>query len=394
MFRIEGKGGRLARAGAIHTPHGTILTPAFIPVGTKATVKALTPGEVRGLGAQAVLANTYHLYLQPGPNLVAESGGVATFMGWEGPTFTDSGGFQVFSLGVAFGKNISKFAAEEKEQLLEEKDDEETEHVKLARIAEEGVLFRSHIDGSEHFLSPERSMEIQHKLGADIIFAFDEFTRPTAGPSELRDSMERTHRWAKRCLDAHEKARTGQTLYGIVQGGRSKELREESARIIGSMPFGGFGVGGTFTKTDLTEALAWVNSLLPEDKPRHLLGIGEPEDLFIGVENGIDTFDCVAPTRMGRNGSLYTSAGKVNIQNAAFVSKLSPVEEECDCYTCQHFSAAYLAHLFRAKEMLAATLASVHNLRFLVRLVAEMREALLAGTFATLRRDFMTAYHG
>lgn len=392
MFKIEKRAGTLARAGVLTTPHGQIRTPAFIPVGTKATVKALSSEQVRALGAQAVLANTYHLYLQPGSELIAKSGGLSKFMHWEGPTFTDSGGFQVFSLGVAFGKNITKFASEEREHLEEEREDEASEHVKLAKVSEEGVFFRSHIDGSEHFLSPERSMEIQHQIGADILFAFDEFTKPNATAEALRASVERTHRWAKRCLDAHMAARTPQALYGIVQGGRSESLRKQSATELSAMEFDGYGIGGTFTKADLTDALSWVNSILSEEKPRHLLGIGEPEDLFIGVENGIDTFDCVAPTRMGRNGSLYTKKGKINIQNAKFAAELNPVEAECGCYTCTHFSAAYLAHLFRAKEMLAATLASIHNLYFIVTLVSDIRESLVRGGFDQFRSDFMGAY--
>jgi len=391
MFSIEKKGKGLARAGVIKTIHGDIQTPAFIPVGTKATVKALSPEQVKDLGAQAVLANTYHLYLEPGSPLVAKAGGLSKFMHWSGPTFTDSGGFQVFSLGVAFGKNISKFS--DTPQLEEEKEDEESEHVRLAKVTEEGVTFRSHIDGSNHELTPERSMEIQHELGADIMFAFDEFARPAAELSEHRAAMERTHRWAKRCLDAHTDAKN-QALYGIVQGGRSEELRKESARTLAKMEFDGFGIGGTFTKKDLVLTLDWINTELPEEKPRHLLGIGEPEDLFIGVENGIDTFDCVAPTRMGRNGSLYTKRGKINIQNSKYASLLEPIDEGCDCYTCSNFTSAYVAHLFRGKEMLAATLASIHNLHFVVTLVAAMRRGILEGTYQSLKDSFLGAYQG
>lgn len=397
-FKIEKKiPGALGRAGVLHTPHGPIATPAFIPVGTKATVKALTPEELTSLGAEAVLANTYHLYLQPGSSLIKDAGGVGKFMHWDGPTFTDSGGFQVFSLGVAFGKGISKFAPEKKEQILEEREDEETEHVKLAEVSEEGVAFRSHIDGSVHTFTPESSIEIQHDLGADIIFAFDEFTRPDAPLPEHRRATERTHRWAKRCLARHllfqAQSSKLQALFGIVQGGRSEELRRESARTLAGMDFEGFGIGGTFTKTDLVEALRWVSEILPEGKPRHLLGIGEPEDLFIGVENGMDTFDCVAPTRMGRNGSLYTKRGKINIGNAQFATRLEPIEKDCDCYTCAHFTAAYVAHLFRAKEMLAATLATIHNLRFIMRLMQEVRESIVKGAFHHYRDEFLRHYH-
>lgn len=397
-FQVEKKiPGALGRAGVLHTSHGLIGTPAFVPVGTKATVKAITPEQLKSVGAEAVLANTYHLYLQPGASLVKAHGGVGRFMRWDGPTFTDSGGFQVFSLGVAFGKGISKFAPEKKDQILEEREDEETEHVKLAEVSEEGVVFRSHIDGSVHTFTPESSIEIQHDLGADIIFAFDEFVRPDAPLPEHRRATERTHRWAKRSLDAHRSLTAlnsqPQALFGIVQGGRSEELRRESAQTLAGMAFDGFGIGGTFTKADLVEALQWVSEILPEGKPRHLLGIGEPEDLFIGVENGMDTFDCVAPTRMGRNGSLYTKTGKINIGNAQFATRLEPIEKDCDCYTCAHFSAAYVAHLFRAKEMLAATLATIHNLRFIMRLMQEMRKAIVKGTFHHYRDEFLRHYH-
>ena len=384
-FKIEKKiPGRLGRAGVINTPHGEIKTPAFVTVGTKATVKALTPEMVNNLGAQVVLSNTYHLYLQPGDELVAKAGGLHKFMNWSGPMMTDSGGFQVFSLGAAFGEGgVSKFALQNfaKQNLGgQAKEDPDREPIaKLAKIDEDGVTFKSHIDGSEHRFTPERSMQIQHNLGADIIFAFDECTSPSADYDYQKQAMERTHRWAERSFNEHKKLGGNQALFGIVQGGRHKDLREESARVIGGMDFDGFGIGGSFDKEDMGTAVGWVSAILPEDKPRHLLGIGEPEDILEGVKNGADTFDCVTPTRMARNGTLITKAGRLNILNAQYREDFTPIEEGCGCYTCQHYTRAYLAHLFRAKEMLAGTLASVHNLYFLINMTNEIREKIING---------------
>lgn len=383
--------GCLARAGVIHAPHGDIQTPAFIPVATKATVKSLSPEQVKALGAEAVLSNTYHLYLQPGHEVVKALGGLSRFMNWEGPTFTDSGGFQVFSLGAAFGKRQSK-VGKNKEIVSRNQDKKENlEEVvtRLAKVDDEGVTFRSHIDGSEHRFTPESSLEIQHALGADIIFAFDECPAPDASKEYQKEAMERTHRWATRSLDAHKKLGGDQLLFGIVQGGRYEDLRKESAKIIGSQHFDGFGIGGSFDKEDMGKAVRWVNEELPLDKPRHLLGIGDPKDLVEAVANGCDTFDCVAPTRQGRTGSLYTKAGRLNIRNAEFTRDFSPIEKGCDCYTCKNYTRAYLSHLFRAEEMFAATLASIHNLRFLVRLVEEMRVAILDGSFLSQKNDFL-----
>ncbi len=434
-FKIEKKiPGRLGRAGVITTPHGEIKTPAFVTVGTKATVKALTPEMVNSLGAQVVLSNTYHLYLQPGDELVAKAGGLHKFMNWDGPMMTDSGGFQVFSLGAAFGEGgVSKFAKEGVQKIdggekldFDEPGSPTSHSQKLAKIDEDGVTFKSHIDGSEHRFTPERSMQIQHNLGADIIFAFDECTSPSADYDYQKQAMERTHRWAERSLAEHQRllqeqeapsqkvlgsprdARPdifdrdflspslGQTfssgtsshpaLFGIVQGGRHQDLREESARVIGGMDFDGFGIGGSFDKEDMGTAVGWVSAILPEDKPRHLLGIGEPEDIIEGVKNGADTFDCVTPTRMARNGTLITKAGRLNILNAQYREDFTPIEEGCGCYTCSprpdggaRYTRAYLAHLFRAKEMLAGTLASVHNLYFLINLTNQIREKILKG---------------
>jgi queuine tRNA-ribosyltransferase len=408
-FQIEKKlAGKLGRAGVIETPHGSIETPAFVTVGTKATVKALTPEQVKDLGAEVVLANTYHLYLQPGDEIIRDAGGLRKFMNWNGPTMTDSGGFQAFSLGAAFGESVSKIAKTNKQTHLEvsppsgntptvylEARPPSKMGERLAKVTEDGVEFRSYIDGSTHFFTPERSIEIQHNIGADMIFAFDECTSPHASYEYQKEALERTHRWAKRSLDAHKKntdARVKQGLFGIVQGGRFEDLRKESAGTIGAMDFDGFGIGGSFDKEDMYAAVAWVNALLPEEKPRHLLGIGDPADLFGGIENGCDLFDCVAPTRIARNGSLYTASGKINIMNARFVRDFTPVDEGCDCYTCKNYTRAYLAHLFRAKEMFACTLASIHNLHFIVSLVKNIRQSILDGNFQEYREEFLRKY--
>jgi len=390
----------LARAGTIHTPHGDIQTPAFITVGTKATVKALTPEQVRdAVGAQAVLANTYHLYLEPGDEIVASHGGFTKMMGWHGPSFTDSGGFQVFSLGQALGHGVSKIATSEE---ISKRESEglalESVHEKLAVIDEEGVTFKSVVDGSTHRFTPERSMQIQHNLGADIFFAFDECTSPLAPVAYQREAMDRTHRWAIRSLDEHKRLgvshATGkqQALFGVVQGGAYEELRRESARTLGQMDFDGYGIGGSFTKDDMATAVRWVCEELPENKPRHLLGIGEPLDMLLAIENGIDTFDCVAPTRIGRNGTLYTYDGRINITNAKYKDDLTPMSDDASWYTHQ-FTKSYLSHLFRADEMLAGTLASIHNLKFLTKLVDDARQALCNGTFIEFKNTFINRYY-
>lgn len=382
------KGDMIGRVGTIHTPHGDIETPAFITVGTKATVKSLTPEQVSSLGAQSVLANTYHLYLAPGDELVRDSGGLGKFMHWDGPTFTDSGGFQVFSLGTAFGKGVGKVATGEVSQVNNDR-----QHEKLAQIDDDGVTFKSCLDGSTHRFTPERSIQIQHNIGADIIFAFDECTSPTDTLEYQRESLERTHEWAKRSLDEHEHLGGLQALYGVVQGGRFQDLREHSARTLGEMEFDGYGIGGSFTKNDIATAVRWVTNILPETKPRHLLGIGEPIDLFLGIENGIDTFDCVAPTRIARNGSLYTKGGRINITNAQFVSDFTAPDEGCACYTCTHYTRAYIAHLFHAKEMLAATLSSIHNLYFITKLVADIRQSMLDDNYQELKESTLKNYY-
>ncbi|MEK7558325.1 MAG: tRNA guanosine(34) transglycosylase Tgt [Patescibacteria group bacterium] len=396
-FEIKKKlDGTLARAGVMTTSHGIIETPAFVVVGTKATVKALTPEQVKDLGAEAVLANTYHLYLKPGSELVKKAGGLGKFMNWPGPTFTDSGGFQVFSLGAAFGKKVNKISSPETDyssilqntRIVKEAQEAVGE---LAKIDDGGVTFKSHIDGSEHRFTPESSIKIQEDLGADVIFAFDECTSPQASYEYQREAVDRTHRWAKRSLDAHKNK--NQAIFGVVQGGRYKDLREESAGVISEMGFDGFGIGGSFDKEDVYSVVGLVNSILPEDKPRHLLGIGEPADLFGGVENGADLFDCVAPTRIARNGTLYTRDGRINVLNARFMNDFSPVDGECGCYTCKNFTRTYIAHLFRAKEMFAATLASIHNLYFIVNLVKKIRQSILDENFFEFKERFLARYH-
>lgn len=398
----------LARAGIIHTPHGDIETPAFITVGTKATVKSLTVEQIQEyVGAQCVLANTYHLYLKPGDELVAKHGGFAKMMGWNGPTFTDSGGFQVFSLGQALGHGVGKIAtskeisaneAKSKSQVKREAKEENTTHEKLASIDDEGVTFKSIHDGGEHRFTPERSMQIQHNLGADMFFAFDECTSPLAPIEYQREAIDRTHAWAKRSLDEHKRlgvsSATGemQALFGVVQGGAYEDLRKESATILGSMDFDGYGIGGSFTKEDMGTAVRWVNEILPEGKPRHLLGIGEPMDILLGIENGIDTFDCVSPTRIARNGAIYTKDGRINLNNAEYKEDMSPLSDDVTWYT-NKYTKAYMSHLFKSDEMLAATLASIHNLKFLTTLCEDARQHVIAGTFHNFKNTFIQRYY-
>lgn len=402
-FEIEKKlDGTLGRAGKIHTPHGVIETPAFIVVGTKAAVRGLDVDTVKATGAQAVLANTYHLYMQPGEALVRKMGGVRGMMRWEGPTFTDSGGFQVFSLGAGYGKGVSKVLKDAPavpliaEKEIDDKDGKygDIPQPKLVEIDHDGAAFKSPFDGSIHFITPERSMEIQHSIAADIIFAFDECTSPSEPRSYQREALDRTHRWARRSLDYHRSQPISevQALFGVVQGGRYEDLRRESARVLGEMDFDGYGIGGSFDKDDLHTAVRWVNEELPEGKPRHLLGIGEPEDLFEGVENGCDTFDCVAPTRLGRHATVYTSRGKVHMTNARYVDDLRPIEEGCECHACRNYSRAYIAHLHRSREMLGPMLCSIHNVHFIVKLVADMRKAILDGSFKRFKEEFLTLY--
>lgn len=397
---IKRQFGTLGRAGVLHTPHGDIETPAFVVVGTKGTVKSLKTEDMDAyVGNQVALANTYHLYLQPGHEVVKEAGGLNTFMHWDKPTITDSGGFQVFSLGAAFGKGVTKFAKNATETSLPEEgpraerpraemnvySKKATEdHGKLCVIDDEGVTFTSHIDGSMHRFTAERSIEIQHAIGADIMIAFDECTSPTADYEYQKEAMDRTHRWAKRSILAHKQnyeALKKQGLYGVVQGGRHLDLRRESARVLSSMEFDGFGIGGSFSKEDLGESLKVVNEILPEDKPRHLLGIGEPDDIVQGVAMGCDTFDCVAPTRLARTGTIYANMGekhmKLNLFNTKYQRDFNKPDESCECYVCANYTRAYLAHLFRAGEMLGPHLASLHNLYYIVNFTKRLRESIL-----------------
>jgi queuine tRNA-ribosyltransferase len=349
-YDIIAKEGR-ARAGIFHTPHGDMQTPVFAPVGTQATVKTLTPEHLKELGASLVLSNTYHLYLRPGDELVAEMGGLHRFMQWPNPMLTDSGGYQVFSLA------------------------------QTRKIDDDGVTFKSHIDGSTHRFTPEKSIAIQENLGADIIMAFDECSDPN-DRAYSKIAMERTHRWAERSLKAH--IFPDQALFGIVQGGVDPELRAVSAAFISSMPFPGIAIGGLSvgeTKDEMHHTLDVVTPLLPENKPRYLMGVGTPEDLINGVARGIDIFDCVLPTRLARHNAAFSSEGRLNLMNAAFARDPRPIDESCDCYTCRTFTRAYIRHLIVAKELLAGTLISIHNLRALIRLMEEIRAAIANGTF-------------
>ena len=405
-FKIEKRlNNRLGRVGLITTPHGVIETPAFVTVGTKGTVKSLNPEQVKEAGAQVVLANTYHLYLQPGDESVKKMCGLGQMMNWSLPTITDSGGFQVFSLGAAYKKGISKVLQITDPSLLIPERFDDSDAPRLAKIGQDGVSFTSHLDGSVHYITPEKSIQIQHNIGADIIFAFDECTSPNEDLKYQAEALERTHNWAKRSLEEHLKLEkekknqeNSQALFGIVQGGRDEILRKKSAKFISEIEvdgktFDGFGIGGSFAKEDMSTAVKWVNEILPAEKPRHLLGIGEPEDLFMGIENGVDLFDCVLPTRLGRNGTIYTKSGKIHIMNSEFRDDISPIEKDCPCYTCTHYSRSYICHLFRGKEMLAGTLASIHNIYFIVNLVKKIRQSILADNFEEFRDNFLKEYN-
>jgi len=383
----------LGRAGVIRTPHGDIQTPAFIPVGTKATVKSVIPELMRDLGAQALLANAYHLYLQPGPELVDAAGGVSKFMNWNGPTFTDSGGFQVLSLGVGFKKVLAM------ETDTVQSDDVIADHKeRLAHVDDDGVTFKSHIDGSMHRFTPEFSMQVQHQLGADIMFAFDECTTLLNTREYQVKSLERTRLWALRCIAEHQRLtiershRPYQALFGVIQGAQYEDLRRQAAGDLAAMAFDGFGIGGALDKHKLATIVRWVSEELPEQKPRHLLGIGEPEDIFVGVESGADTFDCVAPSRAGRNSAVYSLDGRFNLSNARFRDSFEPLVADCDCYTCKNYTQAYLHHLIKAKELLAATLLTVHNEHFVVGLVAKIRQAIIDDTYYELKSEFFARY--
>ncbi len=355
-----------ARRGRIYTPHGVIETPVFMPVGTQATVKAMTPDELKDMvDAKIILSNTYHLYLRPGDELVAEAGGLHKFMNWDRPILTDSGGFQVFSLAD------------------------------LRNITEEGVKFKSHLDGSSHFISPEKSMSIQNNLGSDIMMAFDECCPYPSTYEYTRKSMERTTRWAKRCLEAH-KRKDEQGLFGIVQGGMYKDLREESAKQLVELDFPGYAVGGLSVgePADLMyDVLEYTTPFLPENKPRYLMGVGTPDYLIEAVMRGIDMCDCVLPTRIARNGTAMTSEGKVVVRNATYERDWTPLDHNCDCYTCTHYTRAYIRHLVKCGEILGARLITIHNLRFLVRLMENVRKAIEDDRLTEFRNEFYKNYY-
>ncbi|WP_307828467.1 tRNA guanosine(34) transglycosylase Tgt [Antrihabitans sp. YC2-6] len=401
LFEIGSEiAGKHGRTGVLTTPHGEIRTPAFVPVGTKATVKAVLPEAVKELGAQAVLANAYHLYLQPGSDIIDEAGGLGKFMNWPGPTFTDSGGFQVMSLGVGFKKVLAMEAVG-----VQSDDVIAAGKERLATVDDDGVTFKSHLDGSRHRFTPEISMQIQHRLGADIIFAFDELTTLLNTRGYQERSVDRTQAWALRCLAEHERLtgershRPYQALFGVVQGAQYEDLRRQASKGLAESTgpsgrgFDGFGIGGALEKHNLGTIVGWCSDELPADKPRHMLGISEPDDLFVAVENGADTFDCVNPSRVARNAAIYSPTGRFNIDTSRFRRDFTPIDDQCDCYTCAHYTRAYLHHLFKAKEMLASTLCTIHNERFTIRLVDRIRESIDGGWFDDLRKQTMAEFY-
>lgn len=352
-----------ARTGELVTSHGVVPTPAFMPVASQGTVKTLTPDEVKGMGFDMVLSNTYHLYLRPGLSVIEKMGGLHRFIGWDKAVLTDSGGYQIFSLA------------------------------QLRQISDDGVVFRSHIDGSQHLITPELAIQYQEVLGSDIIMALDECPPINDSLEKVKAATRRTNRWAERCQQAHR--RTDQALFGIIQGGISPELRQEAARYLVSLDFPGYAIGGLSLGEPKQTMLALVEgtvACLPEDKPRYLMGVGSPEDLVEGVARGIDLFDCVLPTRVARNGALFTRSGRINISNASYARMEEPVDSTCDCYTCRTFSAAYLHHLFDARELSAYRLATIHNLSFISHLMQEMREAIQKNTFSSFKKEFLSGY--
>ena len=353
-----------ARAGKIILPHGEVETPVFMPVGTAATVKSMKPEDVERLGAEIILSNTYHLYLRPGSKIIRDAGGLHKFMNWNRPILTDSGGFQVFSLG------------------------------EMRKITEQGVEFRSFIDGSKHTLTPEKSIEVQCDLGSDIMMAFDECTPYPADRDYVKNSLERTTRWLKRCIKAQQDTEK-QALFGIMQGGMYRDLREESARQIVDLDLPGYAIGGLSVgepKELMCEVLDYAVDFLPENKPRYLMGVGTPDYIFEGIQRGIDMFDCVLPTRIARNGTAMTSIGRVNIKNAKYERDFEPFDRECDCYTCRNYSKSYLRHLFKANEILSSILLSTHNLHFLVKMTKNIRKAILEDRFFEYKAEFYSKY--
>lgn len=403
----------LGRVGTLRTAHGDIETPAFIPVGTLANVKGVLPEMMAELGAQALLANAYHLYLQPGADIVDQAGGLGKFMNWPGPTFTDSGGFQVLSLGSNYKKVLSQEFAGRKPTA----EDEAREAVRRNRasVDEDGVVFRSHIDGSKHRFNAEVSLGIQHQLGADIMFAFDELTSLLHPYDYQVESLARTHRWAQRSLDHHWKLtaqnpdRPYQQLYGVLQGAQYEDLRREAAQTLSTMKsagaeleelgaageeFDGFGLGGALEKENLGKIVSWLTSELPDYKPRHLLGISEPDDFFKAIEAGADTFDCVNPSRVARNSAIYTPDGRVNLTNARFKRDFTPLVEGCGCYTCRNYTTAYVHHLYKSHEILAATLGTIHNEWFTVHLVDSIRESIRERRYTEFKEEVLSRFYG
>ena len=367
-----------ARLGILKTSHGLIHTPAFLPCATQAAVKTLTPKEIKEIGFEGVLCNTYHLYLRPGEKNIKKLGGLHKFMNWFGPIATDSGGFQVFSLGFGLEHRVGKvLKGRDENNFNEEK--AKGQQAKLAEIDENGVSFISHLDGSIHRFTPEKSIRIQEDLGADIIFAFDECTSPLASYGYTKKAMIRTHRWAKRCLKA--KKRKDQLLFGVVQGGPFKDLRKESAKFISDLPLDGIGIGGSFGKDEMKKTLDWIRPYLPENKPRHLLGIGYLDDLKQAIKRGMDLFDCVYPTRLARHGTFLTNEREMNIFKAVYRLDKAPIVKNCACYTCQNFSRAYLRHLFKAGEILGSRLATFHNLWFMRQFIEEIKQAIKDNKF-------------
>ena len=381
-----------ARAGIIHTPHGDIETPMFVPVGTQATVKAVSPRDLKEMGAEVVLANTYHLHLRPGEDIVKKFGGLSKFMNWNGPTMTDSGGFQVFSLGVGKEGGGVKFLREDPKKYREKEDGE---GVRLNKITEEGVTFQSHIDGSSHKITPESSIEIQEKIGADLIVAFDDLESPKYGFEETKKSLELTNRWELRSKKAHR--RKDQLLYGVTHGGQFKNLREFSAKFVDDN-FDAIALGGAhLSKKNLYDVVDWTTDIVSIEKPKHLLGIGEVDDMFEIVERGMDTFDCVIPTRIARTGFFFISPPIGNMENRfrtdidkpQFVKDSKPLDPNCSCYTCQNFTRGYIHHIFRARELLSYNLLSIHNLHFLINLSKEIRKAIINETFPKMKRQWL-----
>jgi queuine tRNA-ribosyltransferase len=353
----------------------------------------MTPEQVKDVNAQAVLANAYHLYLQPGHKLIEKAGGIHSFMNWDGPTFTDSGGFQVLSLGSGYKKVIDMVGGEAETVQKPHKGD------RRAFIDDEGVTFYSHLDGSKHRFTAELSMQIQHAVGADIIFAFDELTSLIDPYVYQVESLQRTHAWADRCLSELNRLRLEhperpyQALFGVIQGAQYEDLRRKTSKHLGSLPFDGYGIGGAIEKDRLSEIVRWVNEELPEDKPKHMLGISEPDDIFAAIENGVDTFDCVSPTRVGRNGAFYTYEGRKNIGNAQYFDDFSPLLAGCECYACQNYSKAYIRHLKKGNEILGLTLLSLHNEHFIIKLVDDIRNSIADGSFHSLKTDWLRRYY-